>query len=61
MEEITDYLVGIVSLITLIELWIIINLRNVCKRLNAENEMLARTLQIQTDVIEAITLRPGEK
>lgn len=52
-----DYLNSLVALITMIELFVILRLSSQNRRLNAENDLLVRTIEIQTELVEKITDR----
>lgn len=52
-----EYLGSIMALVSMIELFIILRLSSKTRRLNAENDLLIRTIEIQTNLIEKITSR----
>lgn len=56
-DVIMDYLNSLVALITMIEMFIILRLSSQNRRLNAENELLVRTIEIQTELVEKIADR----
>ena len=55
MEDvIADYLCSIVAMISLVELILIMNLSRTCKRLNAENDLLIKTIELQGRIVDTL-------
>jgi hypothetical protein len=61
MGDSVEYLCSANALLVMIELFIILRLSAKCRRLNMENDLLVRTIELQTKVVETVSNAIGRK